>query len=62
VARLAAESGAGLVLNSDAHSPADFLPETLARKVVQGAGLPTTGLQDLLGNARRLLDRIGFGC
>lgn len=61
VARLAGESGAALVLNSDAHSPGDFMPESLARKVVQGAGLPPSAYQNLLTNARRLLDRIGCG-
>lgn len=61
VARLAGESGARLVLNSDAHSPGDFMPEALARKVVQGAGLPPSGFQELLSNARLLLDRIGCG-
>lgn len=61
VARLAGESGAALVLNSDGHSPGDFMPESLARKVVQGAGLPPSAYQNLLTNARRLLDRIGCG-
>jgi histidinol phosphatase-like PHP family hydrolase len=61
VAKLAGESGAALVLNSDGHSPADFLKESLAQRIVQGAGLPPSGFQDLLANARRLLDRIGCG-
>ncbi|MBN1102408.1 MAG: histidinol phosphate phosphatase domain-containing protein [Deltaproteobacteria bacterium] len=59
VAKLAVEWGARLVLNSDSHSPGDFMPQALARKVVQGAGLPASGFQDLLSNARLLLDRIG---
>ncbi|MEW6664309.1 MAG: histidinol phosphate phosphatase domain-containing protein [Thermodesulfobacteriota bacterium] len=61
VARLAGESGARLVLNSDGHSPGDFMPEALARKVVQGAGLPASGYQELVSNARLLLERIGCG-
>jgi len=61
VARLAVESGARLVVNSDSHSPGDFMPDVLARKVVQGAGLPASAFQDLLTNARSLLDRIGCG-
>jgi putative hydrolase len=61
VARLAGESGARLVLDSDAHTPGDFMPEALARKVVQGSGLPASAFQDLLSNARLLLERIGCG-
>jgi histidinol phosphatase-like PHP family hydrolase len=61
VARLAGESGARLVLDSDAHSPGDFMPDALARKVAQGAGLPPSGFEELLSNARLLLERIGCG-
>jgi histidinol phosphatase-like PHP family hydrolase len=60
VARLAKEAGARLVLDSDGHAPGDFMSEEFARKVVEGAGLATGSLQDLLSNSRLLLDRIGF--
>jgi putative hydrolase len=59
VVRLAAETGARLVLNSDAHSPGDFLSEPFARKVVEGAGLPPDAFSQLLENARSLLEKIG---
>jgi histidinol phosphatase-like PHP family hydrolase len=60
VARLAVETGAKLLLNSDAHSPGDFLTDSFARKVIQGAGLPPEAFSQLLGNARSLLEKIGY--
>ena len=60
VARLASETGAKLVLNSDAHSTGDFVTQGFASKVVEGAGLPSDSLSTLLSNARQLLKKIGF--
>jgi putative hydrolase len=60
VVRVAAETGARLVLNSDAHSSGDFLSEPFARKVAEGAGLPPDAFSQLLGNARSLLEKIGY--
>ena len=40
VARMAGETGAKLVLDSDTHAPHDILTREMARKVVEGAGLP----------------------
>jgi putative hydrolase len=60
VARLARETGAKLVLDSDTHSPGDILSEALARKVVEGAGLGPSGFEELQANARVLAARIGF--
>jgi histidinol phosphatase-like PHP family hydrolase len=60
VAKLATESGARLVVNSDGHGPGDFITEAFARKVTQGAGLPSDSLQQFLSNSRLLLGGIGF--
>ena len=60
VARLANEAGARLVLNSDAHSPGDFMTEKLARGVVEGSGLPSDSLSTLLSNSRLLLEKKGY--
>jgi histidinol phosphatase-like PHP family hydrolase len=59
VARLASEAGAKLVLNSDSHAPGDFMTREFAQEVVQGAGLPSDGLDLLLSNARELMEKIG---
>jgi len=60
VAKLALETGASMVLNSDGHAPGDFLSEALAPKIVQGAGLPPDAFVQLQSNARKLLDRLGY--
>jgi putative hydrolase len=60
VARLAKEAGARLVLDSDGHAPGDFMSKEFARKVVEGAGLASGALEELLSNSRLLLKRIGF--
>jgi putative hydrolase len=59
VARLARETGAKLVLNSDAHAPRDLLTKDFASKVAEGAGLPHDFFHAMLSNAERLLKRVG---
>jgi len=60
VVRMAAEAGARLVLNSDGHSPRDFMTKEFAAKVAEGAGLASGSLSMLLANARELLEKIGY--
>jgi len=60
VARIAAETGARLVVNSDAHDPDDLMTESFATRVVEGAGLPKDSLKKLLSNAMTLLGKIGY--
>jgi len=60
VARVATETGARLVINSDAHGPHDLMTKSFAAKVVEGAGLPEGSLQELLSNALTLLGKIGY--
>ncbi len=59
VAMMARETGADLVLDSDTHAPGDILTREMARKVVEGAGLPVGSLDALMKNSRRLLEKIG---
>ncbi|MBN1847110.1 MAG: histidinol phosphate phosphatase domain-containing protein [Deltaproteobacteria bacterium] len=59
VARLAKDAGAGLVLNSDAHSPSDFMSQEFAAKIIAGAGLSMDSFSRLLSNSHRLLEKIG---
>jgi putative hydrolase len=60
VARIAAETGARLVLNSDSHAPGDLMSRAFAKKVVEGAGLPDDAFEGLLSNSRLLLEKIGY--
>ncbi len=57
VVKMGNETGAKLLLNSDAHCPEDLLSRDLAEKIVQGAGLPERHLELLLENARLLIRR-----
>ncbi|MFH0843909.1 MAG: histidinol phosphate phosphatase domain-containing protein, partial [Pseudomonadota bacterium] len=59
VARLAHQTGAKLILNSDAHSPGDFLTERLGRGIVEGAGLSVGSLDTVMSNSKHLLEKIG---
>ena len=60
VAKTAAKSGAEMILNSDTHSPENIMTEEFARKVLEGAGLPSDLFSVVLSNARRLLEKIGY--
>lgn len=60
VVRLARQTGARLLLNSDAHEPGDLLTLEFARTVALGAGLEPDELAAVLEeNPRRLLARLG---
>ena len=61
VVRMAQETGARLVLNTDAHGPDDLLTIAEARKVALGAGLKAREVERIYLNARRLVERVsGF--
>jgi histidinol phosphatase-like PHP family hydrolase len=55
VAALARMQGAQLVLNSDAHEPADLITEEWARQIALGAGLTEKDFEQMQENARSLL-------
>ena len=59
VAKLALKKGAGLVLNTDAHSPEDLITIDQARQIALGAGLDEEDFLRLKMNARELLRRKG---
>jgi histidinol phosphatase-like PHP family hydrolase len=60
VAKAALKAGAGLILNSDTHSPENMMTEAFARRVLEGAGLPPDAFSVVTSNARRLLEKIGY--
>ena len=60
VASVSKEMGVKLLLNSDLHSPDDFLTEELATKILAGAGLDHEEVGRVMDeNPRELLKRIG---
>ena len=61
VVRVAQESGARLVLDSDAHAPEDLLTREFAMSVALGAGLDDDDSRSLLEQAPRdLLSKVGI--
>ncbi len=59
VARLAMDTGARMVVNTDAHSHTDLITEEGARQVARGAGLPEDEVERaVVENPREILRRI----
>ena len=56
VARLAKEIGAGMVVNTDTHSPDNLITRDRARRVLVGAGLTEADAEKVLSNNERLLE------
>jgi len=55
VAAMAKKTGAGLVLNTDAHEPGDLINEEFARQVARGAGLCEKDFDAMMANAASFL-------
>ncbi len=58
VAKAAMETGAGLVINTDAHSPEDFISDGFAEIVLRSAGIPEDAVKKVFENARKLMGRV----
>ena len=54
VASLARQSGAKLVLNTDAHGPGDLVTRTQAARIAQGAGLSLAEIEVMFNNSHIL--------
>lgn len=61
VVRLALEVGADLVVDSDAHDPAQLVPMEMARRVALGAGVPESRLDRVLASTPAALVRRARG-
>jgi putative hydrolase len=59
VAGLARRLQAPLVLNNDAHSPADFVGREMAAKIAQGAGLTVEETAAMFANSQNLFRKVG---
>ena len=58
VARLARDAGATMVLNSDTHSPGDFLDKAMRERVILGAGLDRKFIEELAVNSSNLVHKL----
>jgi len=62
VVKIARDTGAATVLDSDAHEPEDLLTPELSHNIAKGAGLTGEEVHALLQvNPQRLLARLGYG-
>jgi histidinol phosphatase-like PHP family hydrolase len=57
VAKIAGETGARLVLDTDTHEPGDLIDDEFARAVLLGAGLSSESITVVLNNSRELAAR-----
>ncbi len=55
VARIAQEIGCKLVINTDAHSPNDFIDTQTAVKILKGAGV--IDVEEVLNNSKRIMKK-----
>lgn len=61
VAAVARAAGARLLLNNDAHAPADLVSPEMAAKIAYGAGLDLDGWRQLQESARELVEMKNAG-
>jgi len=58
VAKIARETGASLILDTDSHSPGDLITRAQAERLLQGAGLSAAETQTIFTNAESLARRL----
>ncbi len=56
VAKTAAQAGAELILNNDAHAPGDLMSLAMAEKIASGAGISLEGWLKMRHNAEKLVE------
>ena len=60
VAKLAKETGARMIVNSDSHGPDDFLTAQMAENVALGAGLEISEYENIKKEVNAFVDKIFF--
>ncbi|MEN6422436.1 MAG: histidinol phosphate phosphatase domain-containing protein, partial [Smithella sp.] len=58
VAQMARKFKAKLILNNDAHSPADFVGKEKAERIARGAGLNSRDITAMFENSRRMVKKL----
>lgn len=59
VLRIAVETGATVIINTDAHAPEDLITPYRAKIVLRGAGVDEEAVKQIFANSQKLIDRIG---
>jgi histidinol phosphatase-like PHP family hydrolase len=57
VAKIAVETGAKLVIDTDTHEPGDLITDEQAHNILLGAGLSKEKIGEILGNSRELISK-----
>jgi len=60
VAQMARKFKANLILNNDAHAPADFVSSTMATNIARGAGLNDDEISFILENSKRIVQKVSI--
>jgi histidinol phosphatase-like PHP family hydrolase len=58
VAQIAKKFKANLILNNDAHSPADFVSSERANSIARGAGLTSDEISAMFENSRKMVQKL----
>lgn len=59
VLRIAIETGATVIINTDTHEPEDLITPYRAKIVLRGAGADEEAVKQIFANSQKLIDRIG---
>ncbi len=57
VAQAAAEAGADLIINTDAHGPENLITADFAKTVLRSAGIPGNEVEEIFKNSWKILDK-----
>jgi histidinol phosphatase-like PHP family hydrolase len=58
VARVAMETGARMVINTDAHAPEDLISSFRAKTILRASGIPEDMIDGIMENSRRIIEGI----
>jgi len=56
---MAKKTGAGLILNTDSHSPEDLVSDVYARKILKNIGLGKSHINEVFRNSENLIKKLG---
>jgi len=59
LARIALETGAKLVINTDSHAPEDLITLERAKMILRAAGITGRNIDHIIGNSEKLIHKIG---
>jgi histidinol phosphatase-like PHP family hydrolase len=59
VAKVAMATGATMVVNTDAHAPADLISRKYASVILRSAGIPEENIDTIFVNSQKLVDSVG---